>query len=65
MKNEKSPGLNGFTVEFFKFFCIDIGIFVFRSLNYSYAKGSLSVTQTQGIITCLPKPNKCRYYLKT
>ena len=64
MKNEKSPGLDGFTVEFFKFFWIDIGICVLRSLNYGYAKGSLSVTQTQGIITCLPKPNKCRYYLK-
>ena len=64
MKNEKSPGLDGFTEEFLKFFWIDIGIFVLRSLNYDYAKGSLSVTQTQGIITCLPKPNKCRYYLK-
>ena len=64
MKNEKSPGLDGITVEFFKFFWIDIGIFVLRSLNCGYAKESLSVTQTQGIITCLPKPNKCRYYLK-
>ena len=58
MKNEKSPGLDGFTVEFFKFFWIDIGVFVLRSINYGYIKGSLSVTQKQGIITCLPKPNK-------
>ena len=65
MKNEKkSPGLDGFTVEFFKFFWIDIGVFVLRSINYGYRTGSLSVNQKQGIITCLPKPNKCRYNLK-
>ena len=64
MKNDKSPGLDGFTVEFFKFFWIDIGMFVLRSLNYGYVNGSLSVTQIQGIITCLPKPNKCRHNLK-
>ena len=64
MKNNKSPGLDGFTVEFFKFFWTDIGIFILRSLNYGYRSGSLSVTQKQGIITCLPKPNKSRENLK-
>ena len=34
MKNNKSPGLDGLTVEFFKFFWTDIGIFILRSLNY-------------------------------
>ena len=51
MKNEKSPGLDGFTVEFFKFLWIDIGVFVLRSINYGYRTGSLSVTPKQGIIT--------------
>lgn len=64
MKNDKSPGLDGFTVEFFKFFWVDIGTFVLRSLNYGYKTGSLSVTQKQGVITCLPKPNKSRLSLK-
>lgn len=64
MKNDKSPGLDGFTIEFFKFFWIDLGIFVLRSLNYGYRTGNLSVTQKQGVITCLPKPNKNRHYLK-
>ena len=54
----------GLQWSFFKFFWIDIGMFVLRSLNYGYVNGSLSVTQTQGIITCLPKPNKCRHNLK-
>lgn len=64
MKNDKSPGLDGFTVEFFKFFWTDLGVFVLRSLNYGYEHGSLSVTQKQGVITCLPKPDKNRHFLK-
>ena len=64
MKNDKSPELDGFTAEFFKFFWIDIGVFVLRSLNMGYRTGNLSVTQKQGIITCLPKPNKNRHFLK-
>ena len=64
MKNDKSPGLDGFTVEFFKFFWSDLGLFVLRSLNYGYRNGNLSVTQRQGIITCLPKPGKNRHFLK-
>ena len=45
MKNEKSPGSDGFTNEFFKFFWIDIGKFVFRSIIIGYEKGELSITQ--------------------
>ena len=33
-------------------------------MNYGDRTGSLSVTQKQGIITCLPKPNKSKYNLK-
>ena len=52
MKNNKSPGLDGFTVEFFKFFWVDIGHYILNSLNYGYRTGSLSITQKQGVITC-------------
>ena len=65
MKTEKSPGLDDFTVKFFNFFWIDIRVFVIRSINYGYRTGSLSVTHKQDIITCLTKPNKCRYNLKS
>ena len=65
MKNNKSPGLDGFTVEFFcKFFWVDIGHYILHYLNYGYRTGSLSITQKQGVITCIPKPNKSRVYLK-
>ena len=46
IKNKKSPGLDGYTAEFFKFFLIYLGIFVLR-----YENGSLSITQKQGVIT--------------
>ena len=64
MKNSKSPGIDGFTAEFFKFFWIDLGKYILNSVNYAYKHGSLSVTQNQGIITCIPKPNKPRHFLK-
>ena len=64
MNNNKSPGLDGFTVEFFKFFWVNIGQFTLHSLNFGYRTGSLSITQKQGIITCIPKPNKPRINFK-
>ena len=64
MKNLKTPGNDGFTAEFFKFFWTDLKFFILNSLNYGYRTGSLSITQKQGIITCLPKPNKSPFYLK-
>ena len=63
-KNNKSPGSDGFTVEFFKFFWTDIGYFLLRSLNHGFSNKELSVTQKEGIITCIPKSNKDRQYLK-
>ena len=57
IKNGKSPGQDGFTVKFFKFFWIDIGYFILRSLNYGYRTDSLSITQKQGIITYLNPVN--------
>ena len=64
MNNNKSPGLEGFTVEFFKFFWVNIRQFTLHSLNFGYRTGSLSITQKQGIITCIPKPNKPRINFK-
>ena len=62
MKNNKSPGLSGFTVDFFKFFWTDIGIFLVRSLNAWLEKGDLSISQKEKVITCIPKGNKDKCY---
>jgi exonuclease III/hemoglobin-like flavoprotein len=64
MKNNKSPGPDGFPVEFFKFFWPDLSKFILNSLNYGYKNGTLSITQKQGIITCIPKADKDRTKLK-
>ena len=64
MKNDKTPGTDGYTTEFFKFFWKDVGIFLLRSVNYSFDKGELSITQKQGIISILPKGDKPREFLK-
>ena len=64
MSNQKSPGIDGFTVEFYKFFWSDIKLYLLNSLNQAYEKGELSVSQKQGMITCLPKDGKPKEYIK-
>jgi mannosylglycoprotein endo-beta-mannosidase len=64
MKNNKSPGSDCFTADFFKFFWIEVGKFVFRSVNYEYQQRKMSVTQRQGVITCIPKEGKSKEFLK-
>ena len=64
MKNNKSPGSDGFTVEFYKFFWKDIGDFLVRSINYAFESGKLSIMQRQGIIISIPKQNKDRNFMK-
>jgi exonuclease III len=63
-KNNKSPGNDGYTTEFFKFFWIDLGHFLLRSINFGYSIDQMSSSQRRGLITCLPKPGKPRCYLK-
>ena len=64
MKNDKSPGPDGYTSEFFKFFWKDLKYYLLRSYNEGIRKGELSITQTQGIISIIPKGNKTRELLK-
>lgn len=64
MKNGKSPGLDGFTVEFYKFFWLDLSTFLINSYNHSYEQGHFSISQRQGLITCIPKEGKSKFLLK-
>ena len=64
MKNGKSPGIDGFTEEFYKFFWNDLGTFLIKSFNYSFEMKTLSISQTQGLITCIPKEGKSKIHLK-
>ena len=66
MKNNKSSGPDGLSVEFYKsfFVVVDIGTFLIRSINYRFCNEELSVSQRQRIITCIPKAEKPKRYLK-
>ena len=55
MNNNKSPGSDGITAEFFKIFWNDLKSHYVKSLNYSFENGSLTTLQKQGIISLLPK----------
>jgi hypothetical protein len=58
LKNGKSPGTDGFTADFYKFFWIKIKILVLESLRNVYSDGELSTEQKRGIINLIPKKDK-------
>ena len=64
MKNDKSPGCDGFTANFFKTFWNRIGHFVVRAINIAYKNNTFGRNQKLGIITCIPKENKPKHFLK-
>ena len=59
-KNEKSPGSDGLTIEFFKTFWSKLKKPLLESINYSLQNQLLSKTQREGIITLIPKKDKPR-----
>ena len=64
MKNNKTPGLDGFPADFFKVFWLQLINFVMRTLNESFIKKCLPHTLRQVVINCIPKGNKPRDSLK-
>ena len=61
MELGKSPGTEGLPV---KVFWKDISPFLISSLNRSYQKGKLAITQRSGIISLIPKKDKALNELK-
>ena len=57
MANGKSPGEDGFIVEFYKCFFDFLGQDMLNSFNVAYDNGDLSVSQRRGVITLIPKEN--------
>ena len=64
MELGKSPGTDGLPAEFDKVFWKDISRYLISSLNRSYQKGKLAITQRRGIISLIPKKDKALNELK-
>ena len=63
-QNDKTPGSDGFTVEFYRRFWNPLGKSVVDSFNYAFQTGKLSVSQRLGIISLIPKKDKNLEFLK-
>ena len=57
-ENNKTPGDDGLTVEFYKAFWNIVGNLMVERLNYSYDHGELSNSQKRAIITHVEKTLK-------
>ena len=53
--NDKSPGCDGLTAEFYKTFCTVIGNDLVEVINNGFQKGELSITIRRGVIVLIPK----------
>ena len=62
--NNKAPGNDGLTYEFYKRFWPKIGPFLLKSLDESLKNGKMSTSQRQAIIRLLEKKGKCRLNIK-
>ena len=63
-KNNKTPGTDGLTAEFYKFFWQDIKHVLLASIIYTVVYGKLSVEQRRLIISLRPIKDKNRLCLK-
>ena len=64
MKNNKLPGPDGYSYEFFKIFWEDLKFLMLNTFKEYLNNKRISDQQNLGIITCLPKQGKDRRYMK-
>ena len=63
-QNDKTPGSDGFTIEFYRRFWNPLGKLMVDSFNYAFQTGKLSICQRLGIISLIPKKDKNLEFLK-
>ena len=64
MPENKSPGQDGLSYEFYKTLWPTIGPIFHKTLQYSLGKGELSLSQRRAVITLLQKRGKNEYLIK-
>ena len=64
MKNGKTPGNDGLTKEFYVCFFGELGMLLFKSLNYSNLVGELSTSPKQSVVTLIEKKGKNKRLVK-
>ena len=64
MGNNKSPGNDGLSKEFYVCFLNEINSYLLQSLNTSFREGQLSSTQRQAVIVLIEKKDKDKKFLK-
>ena len=62
MENNKTPGSDGLSIEFYRYFWNIIAKYMVESFNYAFQSGHLSISQKQGIISLIPKKKKNTEY---
>ena len=58
LKKQKTPGISGFSAEFYQFFWARIGTIYDQALIMAKEQGQLYLSACKGIITLLPKKLK-------
>ena len=64
MKRNKTPGLDGLTLEFYLKFFEVLGPWLMQVYETAYKKGFLNPSAHKGLITLIPKKDKDCIYLK-
>ena len=62
--NNKNPGNDGLSKEFYVCFFNEIHSFLIQALNYSFQHGELSISQRQAVITLTEKKRKDKRCIK-
>lgn len=63
LKNNKAPGTDGLTSDFYKLFIEELAPFLLEVYSESLVKEHLPTTMTQGLTTLIPKPNKDKVFI--
>ena len=64
MSDDKSPGNDGISSEFYDFFWEEVGVLMYESFMEAKVKEELSASQRQAIIKLLEKMDKDRRFIK-